>query len=63
MAEQVPFFRSIDFSTMATPALVVASDKDDSQHFTDIGPKGGGAAVGWRTESGSRSAPSCSSTR
>lgn len=38
MAEKTPFFRTIDFSTMVTPALVVAGDKDDSQHFTDAGP-------------------------
>ncbi|HWD07322.1 MAG TPA: chlorophyllase [Amycolatopsis sp.] len=38
MAEMVPFFHTTDFSTMATPALVVAGDKDDSQHFTDVGP-------------------------
>ncbi|MGY0020971.1 alpha/beta hydrolase family protein [Streptomyces sp. YJ-C3] len=38
MAAQVPFFHGIDFSTMATPALVVAGDKDDSQHFTSVGP-------------------------
>jgi predicted dienelactone hydrolase len=39
MAEHVPFFDATDFSTMTTPALVVAGDKDDSQHFTDIGPE------------------------
>ncbi|WP_194908452.1 alpha/beta hydrolase family protein [Catenulispora rubra] len=38
-ASIVPFFRSVDFATMTTPALVVAGDKDDSQHFTDIGPQ------------------------
>lgn len=38
MAEQVPFFNTTDFSTMTTPALVVAGDKDDSRHFTDVGP-------------------------
>ncbi|MGW2641931.1 alpha/beta hydrolase family protein [Streptomyces sp. NPDC001348] len=38
MAETVPFFRAIDFSTMTTPTLVVAGDQDDSRHFTDIGP-------------------------
>jgi predicted dienelactone hydrolase len=38
MAEKVPFFHTTDFSTMTTPALVVAGDKDDSQHFTDAGP-------------------------
>ncbi|MBG7697199.1 chlorophyllase [Streptomyces sp. MC1] len=38
MAERVPVFRTLDFSTMTTPALVVAGDKDDSRHFTDMGP-------------------------
>ncbi|WP_181808810.1 alpha/beta hydrolase family protein [Streptomyces shenzhenensis] len=38
MAGQVPFFHTTDFSTMTTPTLVVAGDKDDSPHFTDIGP-------------------------
>lgn len=38
MAKDVPFFRTIDFSTMTTPALVVAGEKDDSWHFTDRGP-------------------------
>jgi len=38
MAEKVPFFRTTDHSTMTTPALVVAGDKDDSKHFTDVGP-------------------------
>lgn len=38
MADQVPFFRAIDFSTMTQPALVVAGDQDDSRHFTDMGP-------------------------
>jgi hypothetical protein len=38
-AALVPFFRSIDFTTMRTPALVVAGDKDDSRHFTDVGPE------------------------
>ncbi|MGW7542018.1 alpha/beta hydrolase family protein [Streptomyces sp. NPDC054770] len=38
MAEKVPFFRTTDFSTMTTPTLVVVGDKDDSRHFTDIGP-------------------------
>jgi predicted dienelactone hydrolase len=37
-AAVVPAFRTVDFSTMTTPALVVAGDKDDSQHFTDVGP-------------------------
>ncbi|MGW3465911.1 alpha/beta hydrolase family protein, partial [Streptomyces olivaceoviridis] len=38
MAERAPVFRALDFSTMTTPALVVAGDKDDSRHFTDMGP-------------------------
>ncbi|MBO8198533.1 chlorophyllase [Streptomyces smyrnaeus] len=38
MADQVPAFRTVDFSTMTRPALVVAGDQDDSQHFTDMGP-------------------------
>jgi predicted dienelactone hydrolase len=37
-ANIVPSFRTVDFSTMTTPALVVAGDKDDSRHFTDVGP-------------------------
>lgn len=39
MAAQLPFLRTIDFSTMTTPALIVAGDKDDSPHFTDVGPE------------------------
>ncbi|MCX4238504.1 alpha/beta hydrolase family protein [Streptomyces ortus] len=38
MAKGIPFFKVVDFSTMSTPALVVAGDKDDSRHFTDMGP-------------------------
>ncbi|MEV0981147.1 chlorophyllase [Streptomyces sp. NPDC049915] len=38
MADALPVFRTIDFSTMTTPTLVVAGDKDDSRHFTDMGP-------------------------
>ncbi|MER8006560.1 chlorophyllase [Streptomyces sp. NPDC094149] len=38
MADALPVFRTINFSTMTTPALVVAGDKDDSRHFTDMGP-------------------------
>lgn len=38
MAEQVPFFHTTDFSAMTPPVLVVAGDKDDSRHFTDVGP-------------------------
>ncbi|MFE2475224.1 alpha/beta hydrolase family protein [Streptomyces sp. NPDC059389] len=37
-APLVRFLDTIDFSTMTTAALVVAGDKDDAQHFTDIGP-------------------------
>lgn len=37
-AALVPFARDVDFSTMTTPALIVAGDKDDSPHFTDAGP-------------------------
>ncbi|MFD6274785.1 alpha/beta hydrolase family protein [Streptomyces sp. NPDC060209] len=38
MADALPVFRTTDFSTMTTPALVVAGDEDDSRHFTDMGP-------------------------
>ncbi|MFK4088167.1 alpha/beta hydrolase family protein [Kribbella sp. NPDC020789] len=38
MADAIDFARTIDFGTMTTPALIVAGDKDDSQHFTDFGP-------------------------
>ncbi|MFG2342392.1 alpha/beta hydrolase family protein [Streptomyces yangpuensis] len=38
MAEQWPIIGAVDFSTMTTPALVVTGDKDDSRHFTDMGP-------------------------
>ncbi|MEU1037797.1 chlorophyllase [Streptomyces sp. NPDC005907] len=38
MADALPVLRTIDFSTMTTPALVVVGDKDDSRHFTDMGP-------------------------
>ncbi|MEU6676111.1 alpha/beta fold hydrolase [Streptomyces sp. NPDC046925] len=38
MAQQFPVFRSMDFSAMTTPALVVAGEKDDSRHFTEMGP-------------------------
>ncbi|MCY1005111.1 chlorophyllase [Nannocystis pusilla] len=37
-AEHYPFFSTIDFSTMTTPALVVAGDKDGSSHLTTAGP-------------------------
>ncbi|MDQ0605721.1 putative dienelactone hydrolase [Streptomyces canus] len=38
MAHQWPIIGAVDFSTMTTPALIVAGDKDDPQHFTDMGP-------------------------
>ncbi|MGW3205997.1 alpha/beta hydrolase family protein [Streptomyces sp. NPDC001135] len=38
MAEQWPVIGAVDFSTMTAPALVVVGDKDDSRHFTDMGP-------------------------
>ncbi|MFD8949833.1 alpha/beta hydrolase family protein [Streptomyces xanthophaeus] len=37
-AEQWPIIGAVDFSTMTAPALVVAGDKDDPRHFTDMGP-------------------------
>lgn len=37
-AEHYPFLSTIDFSTMTTPALVVAGDKDGSPHLTVAGP-------------------------
>ncbi|MET9774662.1 chlorophyllase [Streptomyces sp. NPDC006367] len=43
MAKQWPVIGAVDFSTMAAPTLVVAGDKDDPRHFTDIGP-------GWHTD-------------
>jgi len=36
-AEHYPFFSSIDFSSMTTPALVVAGDEDGSPHLTTAG--------------------------
>ncbi len=36
-AKNYNFFSTIDFSTMTTPALVVAGDKDDSSHLTTAG--------------------------
>ncbi|MER7582251.1 chlorophyllase [Kitasatospora sp. NPDC097691] len=36
--EHYPFFLTTDFSTMTTPALVVAGDKDDSAFLTTAGP-------------------------
>ncbi|WNI20447.1 chlorophyllase [Streptomyces sp. ITFR-16] len=38
MADQVPVFRTMNLTTMTTPALVVAGDKDDSPHWTTTGP-------------------------
>ncbi|WP_410677207.1 alpha/beta hydrolase family protein [Amycolatopsis sp. cmx-4-68] len=38
MSANVPVFRTTDLTTMTTPALVVAGDKDDSQHWTTMGP-------------------------
>ncbi|MEV0278828.1 chlorophyllase [Streptomyces sp. NPDC050610] len=38
VAESLPFLLTTDFSEMATPALVVAGDKDDSAHLTGNGP-------------------------
>lgn len=37
-AEAFAFMTTTDFSTMTTPALVVAGDKDDSAHLTVRGP-------------------------
>jgi predicted dienelactone hydrolase len=37
-AEHYPFFETIDFSTMTTPALVIAGDDDPSPHLTVAGP-------------------------
>ncbi|PDP87912.1 chlorophyllase [Glycomyces fuscus] len=34
-----PFLSTTDFSTMTTPALVVAGDRDDSAHLTVRGPE------------------------
>jgi predicted dienelactone hydrolase len=38
VAENYTFFSTIDFSTMTTPTLVVAGDKDASTHLTTAGP-------------------------
>lgn len=38
MSATVPVLRTTDLKTMTTPALVVAGDKDDSQHWTTMGP-------------------------
>lgn len=38
LAERMPVFRSTDLTTMTTPALVVVGDRDDSQHWTTMGP-------------------------
>lgn len=37
-AEHYPFFATIDFSTLTTPALVVAGDADANPHLTTAGP-------------------------
>jgi dienelactone hydrolase len=37
-AKNYPFFATTDFSTMTTPALVVAGDEDDNPHLTVAGP-------------------------
>ena len=37
-AQNYGFFSTVDFSTMTTPALVVAGDKDASPHLTVAGP-------------------------
>jgi predicted dienelactone hydrolase len=39
VAENYAFLATTDFSTMTTPALVVAGDKDSSEHLTVNGPK------------------------
>jgi predicted dienelactone hydrolase len=39
VSEQYSFMTTTDFSTMRTPALVVAGDKDPSPHLTVIGPE------------------------
>jgi len=38
VAENMPFFLTTDFTTMTTPTLVVAGDKDASAHLTVMGP-------------------------
>ncbi|MFF3215901.1 alpha/beta hydrolase family protein [Streptomyces sp. NPDC002886] len=38
MTARAPVFRTTDLTTMTTPTLVVAGDKDDSQHWTTMGP-------------------------
>ncbi len=38
VAKLWPVIGAVDFSTMTAPALVVAGDKDDPRHFTDMGP-------------------------
>ncbi|ABP55407.1 alpha/beta hydrolase family protein [Salinispora tropica] len=39
VVENYPFFSTTDFSTMTTPALVVAGDQDASTHLTVRGPQ------------------------
>ncbi|MFJ3233729.1 alpha/beta hydrolase family protein [Streptomyces sp. NPDC086787] len=38
MGQEWPIIGAVDFSTMTAPTLVVAGDKDDPRHFTDMGP-------------------------
>ncbi|GAB2512660.1 alpha/beta hydrolase family protein [Nocardia heshunensis] len=38
VAQNYPFLSTTDFTTMTTPALVVAGDKDASPHLTAAGP-------------------------
>jgi dienelactone hydrolase len=60
-AEHYPFFATIDFSTMTTPALVIAGDDDPSPHLTGLArrsvragarPQGPGHAVRCRPRPG-----------
>lgn len=37
-AQNYPFFSTMHFTGMDTPALVVAGDQDDSRHLTVVGP-------------------------
>lgn len=38
LTDHAPFLKTVNLTTMTTPALVVAGDKDDSQHWTTMGP-------------------------
>lgn len=38
LTDHAPFLKTVDLTTMTTPALVVAGGKDDSQHWTTMGP-------------------------